>query len=379
MDITQLRENINALDDKLRELFLERMELSQQVSLYKKENNLPVLDKGREREILYRLTENAGSEQQKYIKTLFSTLFSLSRSYQNTILANGSPLAETIKRAVADTPAQFPQRAVVACQGVEGAYSQIAADKLFALPNIMYFNTFEGVFRAVEKGLCAYGILPIENSSHGSVTQVYDLMKRHDFHIVRSLKLKIDHSLLVKPGRKAEDVREIYSHEQAVGQCENFLMNLKNVKVTVVENTAVAAQTVAQSGREDVAAISSRDCAELYGLQEIKSDIQDRANNFTRFICISQKLEIYPGADKISLMLSLPHRPGSLYETISKFSVLGLNLTKLESRPVPDKNFEFMFYFDIDASVASEPVVGLLCDLAAGSEQFDFLGNYAES
>jgi chorismate mutase/prephenate dehydratase len=337
-----------------------------------------VLDRSRERDILTRVTENVSPELEVYIKTLFLTLFSLSRSYQNALMAQGSPLAADITKAVAETPTIFPTKAVVACQGVEGAYSQITAEKLFSLPNIMYFNSFEGVFQAVEKGLCRYGILPIANSSHGSVTQVYDLMKKHNFHIVKALKLKIDHSLLVKQGCDMAGVKEIFSHEQAIGQCSEFLESLKGVKVTMVENTAVAAQMVAESDRSDIAAISSHDCAELYGLSALQVNVQNNSNNFTRFICISKKLEIYPGADKISLMLSVPHRPGSLYEMISKFSVLGLNLTKLESRPIPEKDFEFMFYFDIEASVNSEPVVNLLCEIASGTDQFDFLGNYSE-
>lgn len=379
MDIESLRAQIDKIDDEITKIFTERMEVSQQISQYKRDNKLLVLDRSREREILARVTKDAAPELEVYIKTLFSTLFSLSRSYQNALLAQGNPLADEIRNAAAQTPALFPTKAVVACQGVEGAYSQIAADKLFSLPNIMYFNTFEAVFQAVEKGLCRYGILPIENSSHGSVTQVYDLMKQHNFHIVRGLKLKIDHSLLAKQGVKLTDIKEIYSHEQAIGQCGEFLDGLKGVKVTVVENTAVAAQMVAQSERTDIAAISSHNCAELYGLSVLGADVQDNSNNFTRFICISQKLEIYPGANKISLMLSIPHRPGSLYETISKFSALGLNLTKLESRPVPEKDFEFMFYFDIDASVNSEPVISLLCELAGSTDQFDFLGNYSET
>lgn len=378
MNIENLRAQIDKIDDELTRIFNTRMEISQLISQYKKDNKLMVLDKSREREILTRVTAGADPELEVYIKTLFLTLFSLSRSYQNALMAKESPLADEIRKALDETPKLFPTKAVVACQGVEGAYSQIATDKLFSLPNIMYFNTFEGVFRAVETGLSRYGILPIENSSHGSVTQVYDLMKQHNFHIVKGLKLKIDHSLLAKPACKPSDIKEIFSHEQAIAQCSKFLDNLKGVKVTVVENTAVAAQMVAESQRSDVAALSSHNCAELYGLAVLGVDVQNNTNNYTRFICISKKLEIYPGANKISLMLSVSHRPGSLYEMISKFSVLGLNLTKLESRPVPDKDFEFMFYFDIEASVVSEPVINLICEIAAGTEQFDFLGNYSE-
>lgn len=378
MDIEKLRAQIDEIDDEITKLFGKRMEISNLVAQYKKENRLTVLDKSREREILSRVTELVEPELEIYTKTLFQTLFNLSRSYQNMLLSEDHPLRQEIGSTLSNTPDLFPAKAVVACQGVEGAYSQIAADKLFSLPSIMYFNTFEGVFTAVEKGLSRYGILPIENSSHGSVTQVYDLMKKHNFHIVRSLKLKIDHSLLAKKGSKLSDIKEIFSHEQAIGQCSAFLEGLKGVKVTVVENTAVAAQKVAESDRTDIAALSSHNCAELYGLTALGVDVQDNANNFTRFICISKNPEIYPGANKISLMLSLPHRPGSLYDTISRFSVLGLNLTKLESRPVPEKDFEFMFYFDIEASVKADSVVSLLCELASATDQFVFLGNYSE-
>ncbi|HOO25545.1 MAG TPA: prephenate dehydratase domain-containing protein [Clostridiales bacterium] len=378
MDIEKLRAQIDEIDNEITKLFGKRMEISNLVAQYKKENRLTVLDKSREREILSRVTELVEPELEIYTKTLFQTLFNLSRSYQNMLLSEDHPLRQEIGNTLSNTSDLFPAKAVVACQGVEGAYSQIAADKLFSLPSIMYFNTFEGVFTAVEKGLSRYGILPIENSSHGSVTQVYDLMKKHNFHIVRSLKLKIDHSLLAKKGSKLSDIKEIFSHEQAIGQCSAFLEGLKGVKVTVVENTAVAAQKVAESDRTDIAALSSHNCAELYGLTALGVDVQDNANNFTRFICISKNPEIYPGANKISLMLSLPHRPGSLYDTISRFSVLGLNLTKLESRPVPEKDFEFMFYFDIEASVKADSVVSLLCELASATEQFVFLGNYSE-
>jgi len=191
--------------------------------------------------------------------------------------------------------------------------------------------------------------------------------------------MKIDHCLLANPGSAKGDIREIFSHEQAIAQCSEYLQKMKNVKVTVCENTAAAAQLVAQSGRKDAAAISSQYCAELYGLEVIDGDVQNSASNFTRFICISKDLEIYPGADKISIMLALPHRPGSLYETISRFSAMGLNLTKLESRPIPDRDFEFMFYFDMEASLLSEGVISLLGSLASDCDQFDFLGSYSEA
>ena len=206
---------------------------------------------------------------------------------------------------MAETPNLFPKHSLVACQGVEGAYSQQACDKFFPAANILYFRTFEGVFQAVEQGLCPYGVLPIENSTHGTVDEVYDLMQRYACYIVRSIKLKIDHVLLTPPGVSLEDVREVFSHEQAIGQCSEFLKAHPNIKVTVCENTAAAAKMVAASGRKDCASISSRCCASLYGLHAAAENIQNSDGNYTRFLCISRKLEIYPGANRISLMMAL--------------------------------------------------------------------------
>ncbi len=377
MDINDARNNIDEVDNELVRLLKKRMEIVKYVAKYKQENTLPVFDKVREREILNRVADLSGDDLENYMQILFSTLFSVSRSYQNRILASQNPLKTNIENAVKNTPEIFPSRAVVACQGVEGAYSQVACDKLFTNPNIMYFNGFDGVFGAVDKGLCKYGVLPIENSTAGSVNEVYDLMKKNKFYIVRSIQMRIEHNLLAKKGAKLSDIKEIFSHEQAINQCSGFLKSL-GVKVTVCENTAIAAKHVYESERNDVAALSSRDCADLYNLCILSDNVMDSDNNYTRFICISKDLEIYPGANKVSLMLWLPHKPGALYGIISRLSSLGLNLTKLESRPIPGKSFEFMFYFDLDANVSSPDVVRLLCELDDELEQFVYLGSYSE-
>ena len=312
-------------------------------------------------------------------RTLFRTLFGLSRSYSATSIPANSDLRERINAALEKTPKIFPDSAVVACQGIEGAYSQLACDKLFANANIMYFRTFEGVFQAVEAGLCRYGVLPIENSSYGSVTQVYDLMNSHKFHIVRAMKLQITHRLLAKPGTGLSDIKEIYSHSQAIGQCSRFLRDNQNIKVTVVANTAVAAQMVADNDRTDVAAISSPDCAALYGLEMLSDKVQNSDHNYTRFIVICKDLEIYPGADKASIMISLGHTPGSLSDMLARFSAQGLNLTKLESRPIEGRDFEFMFYLDVEASIYSEAFITLMMQLDSEPAEFTFLGSYKEN
>ena len=378
MDLKELRKEIDAIDDQLVELFCQRMDAAAKVAEYKKQNNMPILVPAREREILASVAEKAGEEMGNYTRVLYSMLFELSRSYQSKRNMVLSPLHEQIQASIESTPKLFPQTPMVACQGVEGAYSQIACEKIFKSPFIMYFKNFEGVFNAIEQGLCQYGILPIENSTAGSVNKVYDLMIKHNFSIVRTFRLKVDHNLLVKSGVELGQIKEIYSHEQAISQCAGFLGTLPGVKIIPVENTAVAAQMVAQSERRDVAALSSRSCAELYGLNCIAPSVQDKGNNHTRFICISRNLEIYPGSDKTSIMMILPHRPGSLYRVLARLYTLGINVTKLESRPIPDREFEFMFYFDLDTSIYSEEFVQLMCELDDLSEEFKYLGSYTE-
>ena len=378
MDLSALRTQIDAIDEELVKLFCARMAVSAKVADYKKANNLPIHHPGREREILQDVAKKAGPEMESYARGLYSMLFELSRSYQSKRNDEVSPLYQKITASIESTPKLFPQTPMVACQGVEGAYSQIACEKIFKSPFIMYFKNFEGVFNAIDQGLCQYGILPIENSTAGSVNKVYDLMFRHNFSIVRTFRLKVDHNLLANKGAAIEDIREIYSHEQAINQCAGFLQTLKGVTVIPVANTAVAAEMVAKSGRTDVAALSSRSCAELYNLVCLKSSIQDAGNNHTRFICISKNLEIYPGADKTSIMMVLPHRPGSLYKVLARLYVLGINVVKLESRPIPDRDFEFMFYFDLETSIYSEEFVQLMCELDELCEEFRYLGSYSE-
>ena len=378
MDISELRSHIDTIDDQLVQLFAQRMDVAAQIADYKKEQKLPIFVPAREREKLMDVAEKAGPEMANYTRVLYSMLFELSRSYQSKRNNTLSSLYSQITQAIENTPKLFPQAPMVACQGVEGAYSQIACEKMFKSPFIMYFKNFEGVFTAIEKGLCQYGILPIENSTAGSVKKVYDLMIRHNFSIVRSFRLKIDHNLLAAPGATMDSIKEVYSHEQAINQCSEFLCGMKGIKVIPVENTAVAAEMVAKSGRTDIAAISSRSCAELYGLKTLAASIQDKGNNHTRFICISKNLEVYPGSDKTSIMMILNHRPGALYRVLARLYVLGINVTKLESRPLPDRDFEFMFYFDLETSIYSDEFVQLMCELDDLCEEFKYLGSYSE-
>ena len=379
MKLEEIRQEIDSIDKELVSLFIRRMNCASEVAEYKKEHNLPVLDASRERALLNKISDLSGEEFEEYTRTLYSTILALSRSYQHKASNESSVLYNKITQAIENTPKLFPERAIIACQGVEGAYSQIAAERLFRAPNIVFFSNWEKVFSAIETGMCRYGVIPIENSTAGSVKKVYDLMISRNFKIVRSVRVKVNHCLLAKPGTKLSNITEIFSHEQAISQCSAFLASLgKNIKITPVENTARAAQLVAESDRRDVASISSPSCASIYSLETLVSAAQDNGNNHTRFICITNNTEIYPGADRTSLMVVAPHTPGSLYKILSRFNALGINLLKLESRPIPDRDFEFAFYFDLESSVYSPRFASLLSELEHECEEFTYLGSYSE-
>lgn len=378
-ELKDLRKKIDSIDDDILKLFLERMDVAGEVAKVKAQSGSPVNHPGREKEILLNLCGKSPEKYKEYVNLLFNSIFNISKSHQVLSMNRPAPISTAIKAAAEHTENTLPKSATVACQGTEGSFSQAAAEKIFRRPEIMYFNSFEGVFNAVEKGLCRYGVLPIDNSSYGSVTSVYDLMRNFSFHIAKTLKLHVCHNLLAKPGTSIGDVKEIFSHSQALGQCSEFLKSLPGVKVTPCENTAVAARMISESGRSDAAAISSEDCMKLYGLETLKTNVQNNENNYTRFICISKEMEVYPGADKFSLILSLPHIPSALYNILSRFAALGINITKLESRPIPGSDFDFMFYFDFDGSVYSEEILHMLDSLAEDCEEFHFLGCFSES
>ena len=374
----EYREQIDKLDEKIVKLFCERMEVCEKIAEFKKENDLPVFDPKREREKLQSVADMSPDDIKDYTRLLYSLMFELSRSYQKSRINTGSELAVKIRTALDNTPKLFPEGASVACQGTDGAYSQLACNKVFRNANIMFFSTFEAVFSAVEKGLCSYGVIPVENSTAGTVNSVYDLMLKHKFSIVRSARVKVDHNLLVRPGTKMSDIKEIYSHPQAIAQCQNFLSGFTGVKIIPCENTAVAAEMVAKSDTNTTASLSSRSCMRNFGLDCLAESVQDKGNNYTRFICISRDLEIYPGADRTSLMAFLPHEPGSLYRMLARFNALGINLLKIESRPIPERDFEFMFYFDIETPVYADRFTRLMNELNEITESCHYLGSYSE-
>lgn len=375
--LEQVRQQIDAIDDQLVALYLQRMQLVREVAQCKATTGSPINAPVREKAIVYRLTKGLDPELQLYVKDLYTCIFTSSKSYQSVLTGTTSRTAERLRAIMAEGQKPFPVSASIACQGVLGSNSYTAAGKLFPISDVTFFRTFEGVFGAVAKGLCQYGVLPIENSTAGSVNEVYDLMKKYDFHIVKSVRLKINHCLAAKPGATMASIAKVVSHPQALSQCGAYLKS-KGWQAVAAENTAIAAKQLAQSEDVETAVLCSEDCAKLYGLNILEDTVQDSASNYTRFICIGKKLEVFAGSNKISVMTALPHEPGSLHKTLGRFASIGLDLTKLESRPLADAPFQFMFYFDFDGNVFDDKIIALIAELENSTDNFTFLGSYQE-
>ncbi len=274
-------------------------------------------------------------------------------------------------------PVVVTNKEKIAYQGIKGANSYEAAQRLFPESDLTAYKSFDDVFRAVEDGECAYGVLPVENSTAGSVAAVYDLILRYRFYIVGALDLLIDYCLAGLKQSTLGDIEKVISHPQALSQCEQYISRM-GFESAACSNTAVAARDTAREKRLNLAAVCSYKAAEEYGLKVLDDHLQDNKNNKTRFIVISKKLYINENANKVSLCFSLPHVTGALFHMLQRFDALGLNLTKIESRPIPDKDFEYLFYLDFSGSVKSEGVTSLLCKLSGELPEFSFLGNYYE-
>jgi chorismate mutase/prephenate dehydratase len=371
-DLNEIRKDINEIDDKLLELYKRRMDCAEEVGYYKKENNIPILNEKREEEILNKIEENGG----KYgasARMLYSTIMELSRALQYNIVESGKALRETLAKAEEAVPKTGVK---VAYQGIKGANGHEAALRLFPEGEVLPYKSFEDVFLAVENGEVSFGVVPVENSTAGSVSAVYDLILKHRFYIVGALDLHIDYCLCGLKQSDFSDIEKVWTHPQSIAQCENYIAK-NNFEAVPKANTAFAARDVAEEKRLNVAAICSYKAAEEYGLKILDNHIQDIDKNTTRFIIISKKLYIPAEADKISLCFNLPHVTGSLYSVLCRFNSLGFNLTKIESRPI-GSGFEYLFYLDFTGNVHSEDAVALLCRMSEEMPNFSFLGNYSE-
>lgn len=375
MDLIELRKQIDEIDGQLIDLLLKRMELSKGVAQYKIERGIPVLNTQREQEILDNVAQRCG-EQGEAIKTIFSTTMEASRALQHEIIGGGRQLRDKVNHAKREAKLMLDGQSI-ACQGVDGAFSSKAARALFGDCNISFYKQFEDVFEAVNQNKARYGIIPVENSTAGSVHESYDLIMKYRFYIVGAYDLQVNHCLCAKPDTKYEDIENVYSHPQALSQCNIFLKNFNFTGVNY-SNTAAAAKFVSQSDKNNIAVICSETAAKEYGLKILKKGIQNVSNNTTRFIVISKELVIDDNADKISLIFTLSHKTGSLYRVLGRFAMAGLSLTKLESRPIANGEFSYYFYVDIMGNVCNANTLALLCALSDELPDFIFLGNFSE-
>lgn len=376
MSLKPIRDEIDAIDNELIELFKKRMDCSKRVAQYKMENGMEIFNPEREKAVLANIEQKAG-EYGGSARLLYATIMELSRAMQHDMLGSGAELKNRIRNASDSMP--FDSKDVrVACFGVPGTYAHKAAMKVFPNCKPEFYSPFREVFGAILNGQADFGVVPIENSSAGSVTAVYDLMLKYRFHIDAAADIPVDHCLAAPKGALLENIRTVYSHEQALSQCSDFINSRDNITAKEHISTAQAAQFVAETNDPAVAAICSRDAAEKYGLEVILTGFQNNPNNTTRFIVFSKDMYIEPDADKISLCFSLPHVTGSLYNVLCRFAAHGLNLTKIESRPIYGKSFEYMFYLDFTGSTKNQSTISLLSALSDELTEFSFLGNYKE-
>ena len=375
MSLKPIREEIDKIDEQLAKLFARRMECSKRVAEYKIEHGFEVVNRAREDEVLNSAAEKAGVYGNS-ARLLYSTILELSRALQYDMAGGGNALKNEIYTAENAVPRN--ENIKVACFGVEGTYANQASIKAFPNCTLDFCSTFQDVFSAICSGEAEFGVVPIENSSAGSVTEVYDLMLKYRLYISMAIDIPVNHVLAAKKGTHLTDIDKVYSHQQALYQCSNFFKNHSNIVVQTYLSTAAAAKMVSQSDDMTMGAICSEEAAEKYGLDIIMRGFQDNPNNKTRFIVISRKMYISENSEKISLCFSLPHKTGSLYSVLCRFAVNGLNLTKIESRPISGTDFEYLFYLDFTGNIKDKNTLKLICALSEELTEFSFLGNFEE-
>ena len=369
--LEKIREEIDGIDGQLLPLFLRRMDCSRRVAQLKSQAGQPVFSAPREQAILDRVRREAGDDGDA-AAALYASIMAISRDRQHRLLQGGAPLRRLEREAARSLERKGAR---VVCQGVPGAFSHKAALRFFGEIEPGFEPTWKQVFEDVQAGRADYGVLPVENSAAGSVAGVFDLILQYRFYMVGAVDIKVEHFLAAHPG---EAVTAAVSHPQALSQCSEYL-EAHNLRGIEYSNTAAAARYVAKEHPAGVAAICSREAAEEYGLAILAEHIQNERENTTRFVIISREAILPEDANKISLCFSLPHVTGSLSSVLDRFALAGLNLTKIESRPLPGKNFEYDFYLDFSGNIHDPAALELICALHDELPRFSFLGNYSET
>jgi chorismate mutase / prephenate dehydratase len=364
-----LREEINEIDESLVKLFKKRMEIVSEVAEYKRKNSMKVLDRTREEQIINKHLDNVEDRALNvYLKEFLEDLMGISRKAQKEILGKTFQMDKAEKKNSSYK---------VGFQGVEASFSHQALIEYFGQERpTSCFPNFKDVFDALDRGDIEYGILPVENSSTGVITEVYDLLRKYGFYIVGEKCIKVDHNLLGIKGTKLSDINEVYSHEQGFLQSKDFFDNNKEWRLIPYFNTAKSALYISRENLKNKACVASKKAAEIYGLDILKENINYNKNNYTKFIIIGKDVELNKQCDKITVITTLPHKVGALYNVMKHFSENNSNMLKIESRPIVGKSWEYFFYIDFQGNILDENTKNVLKGIEEESLYFKFLGNY---
>ena len=378
-ELEQYRQEIDRIDGELVQLFLERMAVTGKVGEYKQRAGIPVLDAGREKQVIAAKTDLTDDPARKAdVAALYEEIMAISRRQQRKLVREGAEEPGYAAYAAALAARREPVAAPrVVYQGEPGCYSEEAAVGFFG-PEVSSRGLawFPDVFAALERGEADYAVLPVENSSTGSIRQVYDLLAQYNYYVVGECQVKVEHCLMALPGVALEDIHTVYSHEQGLMPCEKYLDAHRGWRRVPTLDTAGSAKQVAESGDRTAAAICSRRAAQIYGLHILAEGVNYNAMNHTRFVVVSPVLELRPGRNKISTVFRLPHQSGSLHEILTVFAVQGLNLLKIESRPIPGRGWEYLFFLDFTGDLAAPEMDGVLHELGQLAAEFRILGNF---
>lgn len=380
LNLDDIRVQIDEIDEKLTALFEKRMDLVLQVAKYKEETGQKIFDSEREKKVI---DKNKGylknKAYEKSLEDFYNDMMAISRKFQAKQIFSSDieDISDSEVEKIVKLAKIRKASPKVCYQGVPGAYSEEALIATFG-PDTERVNVkeFEDVFKKLQEEDIDYGILPIENSSTGSISEVYDLMREYGYYVVGETSIKVDQNLLGVPGTSLEDIAEVYSHPQGLKQSEEFLKQHGDWKLVPFRNTAESAKLVSESGSKEKAAIASRRAAELYGLEVVEPSINYNNNNHTRFVIIGKNLEINDDANKVSIIFAAPHKAGALYGALSYFAENNLNMQRIESRPVIEKSWEYFFYIDFEGNLKDENLKKAIVEIERNSTYFKLLGNY---
>ncbi len=374
MDLLELRDQIDQIDSRIVELYEKRMDVCKQVAQYKIENGKKVFDKVREEEKIRKVKALAHTDFTRLgVEELFEQIMSMSRKLQYQLLSENGSLGKLPFIAMKELDTK---KARVVFQGAEGAYSQAAMSKFFGDKiNSFHVDTFREAMSAIDEGSADFAVLPIENSTAGIVSEIYDLLCEFENYIVGEQIIRIEHCLLGLPGTTIDEIKTVYSHPQSLMQSAKFLSEYPWQQISM-KNNAFAARKVAEDGDKSQVAIASAYAGEIYGLEVLKKGVNQSSTNSTRFIIVTNQKVFLEDASKISICFEIPHESGSLYQILSHFIYNNLNMTKIESRPIEGRNWEYRFFVDFEGNLADSAVKNAIRGLRDEAQNMKILGNY---